>query len=322
MVPTDYIKTGTSPLVSIIVITYNSSRYILDTLDSIKNQTYYNIELIVTDDASTDNTTELCRNWLEGHMARFPRSELITSEINTGISANCNRGIKLARGEWIKLIAGDDALFEDAIENIVTFISHNNESEVLLTQGELFEETFDHGKSLGIQPDPSKSDMLYSSDTTAVEQLEYLLGGGFHFTPGLFFKNIFGEIGLYDEQYTLSEDVPFFLKLGLYGKKIRFAPILTIKYRKHRENLTSGDKKILPSYMHQVYLAAYKASLKYGKQKFIVNNYWHKLLTGYILNLGNNGTFCSLLDKIRIEFQPIRFNNLYNRIRRKRIQIH
>ena len=104
------------PLVSIIVITYNSSKYVLETLESAKAQTYQNIELIVSDDCSTDNTVEICREWIEKNKKRFLRTELITSEKNTGIPANCNRGVKAAQGEWVKLIAGDDILCNNCIE--------------------------------------------------------------------------------------------------------------------------------------------------------------------------------------------------------------
>ena len=60
-----------NPLVSIIVITYNSSKYVLETLESAKAQTYQNIELIVTDDCSNDNTVEICRKWIEENKERF-----------------------------------------------------------------------------------------------------------------------------------------------------------------------------------------------------------------------------------------------------------
>ncbi len=56
--------TAENPLVSIIVCTYNSSKYVLETLESAKEQTYQNVELIVSDDCSTDNTVELCRKWI------------------------------------------------------------------------------------------------------------------------------------------------------------------------------------------------------------------------------------------------------------------
>src|SRR5450759_2313112 len=98
------------PLVSIIVVTYNSSKYVLETLESAKAQTYQNIELVVSDDCSTDDTVEICRKWIEENNDRFVRTTLVTSPENKGIPANCNRGIKASKGEWIKLIAGDDLL--------------------------------------------------------------------------------------------------------------------------------------------------------------------------------------------------------------------
>lgn len=68
------------PLVSVSVITYNSAKTVIETLDSIKAQTYQNIELIVSDDCSTDNTVEICRDWLTKNEKRFVRMELITVE--------------------------------------------------------------------------------------------------------------------------------------------------------------------------------------------------------------------------------------------------
>ena len=58
-------------LVTVVVVTYNSSKYVLETLDSIFEQTYKNIELIITDDGSSDNTVELCREWLTHYGDRF-----------------------------------------------------------------------------------------------------------------------------------------------------------------------------------------------------------------------------------------------------------
>ena len=60
-----------NPLVSAVIITYNSAKYVIETLDSIKAQTYQNIELIVSDDCSTDETTTLVKEWLEKNGNRF-----------------------------------------------------------------------------------------------------------------------------------------------------------------------------------------------------------------------------------------------------------
>ena len=88
-----------NPLVSVVVITYNSSKYILECLDSIYNQTYQKIELIISDDCSKDNTVEICRDWLAVNDDRFLGTNLVLSEINTGVSANCNRGVHVSHGE-------------------------------------------------------------------------------------------------------------------------------------------------------------------------------------------------------------------------------
>ena len=110
------------PLVSIIVITYNSS-YVLETLESIKNQSYKNIELIISDDCSTDSSVSLCQRWLEKNESHFIHALLVTNPCNQGIPANCNRGIRAAQGEWIKLIAGDDLLMPNCISDYINTIS-------------------------------------------------------------------------------------------------------------------------------------------------------------------------------------------------------
>ena len=105
-----------SPLVSIVIITYNSSTTIVETLDSVKRQTYSNIELIVSDDCSADNTVEVVKGWMERNKSRFVRAKLIESDVNTGVAVNLNRGNKDARGIWLKSIAGDDKQYRTALK--------------------------------------------------------------------------------------------------------------------------------------------------------------------------------------------------------------
>lgn len=65
------------PLVSIVVTTYNSSKYVLETLESVKAQTYKNIELIISDDYSLDNTVEICKKWITENSDRFVNTKII-----------------------------------------------------------------------------------------------------------------------------------------------------------------------------------------------------------------------------------------------------
>lgn len=95
-------------MISIVVMTYQSSKFIIEALESIKNQTWGNLELIISDDASTDNTIELCNAFVTNNKSRFINSIIITSKVNTGIPSNYNRGIRAASGEWIKFVDADD----------------------------------------------------------------------------------------------------------------------------------------------------------------------------------------------------------------------
>lgn len=227
------------PLVSIVVITYNSSKYVLETLESAKKQTYPNIELIVTDDCSTDNTVEMCREWLEKNAQRFVRVELVISNKNTGIPANSNRGCKKAKGEWIKNIAGDDVLLSDCIQRFVE--SYRGDEKVVAGCIQRFYEDAEKGRCYYsvIEPD-IESLSIYNA--TPKEQFDRLLKENFVYAPSVFIKReLFSEIGFYEEQYCMLEDYPFWLKYIKAGYKIGFINILIVYYRCNDNSLTSNS---------------------------------------------------------------------------------
>lgn len=302
-------------LVSIIIITYNSSKYVLETLESIYTQTYKNIELIISDDASKDDTVRVCKLWLDKNKNRFVNTELITAPINTGIPANCNRGIKKAKGEWIKIIAGDDTLKKNAIDLILKHAKNNISSEVLLTLVDVYNENFDDTSFVLSRPQNWAKLESYKSHTNSKAQLEHILRGGFHNTPGLFVKkSVFSDVGYFNEQYNFIEDVPFYLKLALKGKVISFAPIKTINYRKSINNLTSTYDKIIPVYSKQLYQSIFRASRKYGKTKYILNAIWNLIFVSIILSLGNKGIIAYSLNKVRLKLHPLRYYNLKRKL--------
>ena len=65
-----------NPLVSVIIITYNSAKYVSDALESVKSQSYDKIELIVADDGSKDETAKICEDWLIANDSRFAKAKL------------------------------------------------------------------------------------------------------------------------------------------------------------------------------------------------------------------------------------------------------
>lgn len=106
-------------LVSVIAVSYRSASTLIETLNSIREQTYPRIELIICDDCSDDDTAEICLNWLEKNKKRFERTAFISQSNNSGIVQNYKAGLDNSRGCWIKPIACDDILKNDAIEILV-----------------------------------------------------------------------------------------------------------------------------------------------------------------------------------------------------------
>ena len=107
-------KVSGSPLVSVIVPAYNAKPYIEQTLDSLLNQSYPNLEIIVVDDGSRDGTA-LC---VEVMARNHPHIRLIRQS-NQGVAAARNRGIEESRGELIGPIDADDIWFPDAVTKLV-----------------------------------------------------------------------------------------------------------------------------------------------------------------------------------------------------------
>ncbi len=270
------------PLVSIIVITYNSSKYVLETLESAKAQTYQNIELIVSDDCSTDNTVEICREWIAKNKERFVRTELITAEKNTGIPANCNRGVKAAQGEWVKFIAGDDALLPDCIRLNIEQILNNKNINLLQSNVLYFENIFDKTnfiKTSNIQDNP------FFQKVNDTDQYRQMLYGNKIIAPSMFIKrNVVFNIGGFDEDLSLIEDLPFWTKALQYGYKIDYFNDVTVKYRVHN-NHTLKQKYNLMSLNYAKNLLTY--SIKYKKNNVNVLHYYAYNLSLYITIIYN-----------------------------------
>lgn len=226
-------------LVSIIVITYNSAAHVLETLTSIEAQTYVNIELIIADDASTDDTLRKCRRWLNEHATRFSNTVIMESPVNQGISANCNNGIKAANGEWIKMIAADDVLLNDAVESNIDFIRNENDpvriihSESLYYKNNFDEQNRFDGEIFGNQ-------LIADPGSTAEIQYQILLRGCHVNTPTVFInKNVFQEIGLFDEQFRNIEDWPMWIRVAEAGIKFHFLNKPTVRYRDHEASVSN-----------------------------------------------------------------------------------
>lgn len=223
-------------LVTVCVLTYNSSCYVLDTLNSIKEQTYKNIEIIICDDASSDTTLDVCEKWIREHGKRFVNTQIITVAQNTGIPANCNRGLEKSAGEWIKYIAGDDCLYPNAIYEYINCVE-SNPSELAfyantsVYDGDFKEENFSRIEN--IYPKAFKS-----KRSTAWMQYNLLSLGCIIYAPTVFLnKKLLLHLGGFDESIKLCEDWPMWLNITYHGYRLHYMDVTTTKYRVHEKSV-------------------------------------------------------------------------------------
>lgn len=103
---------GEKPLVSILCPTYNAENFLWNTLISIIEQDYDNMEIVVSDDCSTDATVDIARRFADLHPHKIVLS---INERNLGITRNCNAALALCRGKYIAFFAGDDLMYPGKI---------------------------------------------------------------------------------------------------------------------------------------------------------------------------------------------------------------
>ena len=217
------------PLVSCTVLSYNSAKTIVETLNSIAGQTYGKIELIISDDCSKDNTVEICRQWIEQNKSRFVRTELLIVEKNTGICANANRALEVCKGEWKKGIAADDILLPNCVEDYVNYVHNHPEAKWVSSYMCVYKENFK--PECCIERKSKLRRKLF--DMSAEGQLRGMLFENIiPAAPNFYNVSVLRDIGGYDETYSF-EDYPLFITLLEKGYKCYFLDKVTVGYRIH-----------------------------------------------------------------------------------------
>ena len=234
----DEVLNDQNPLVSIVIITYNSSKYVLETLESAKDQTYKNIELIISDDFSTDDTVPICKKWLNENGGRFRTTRIIVPERNTGTAANCNRGVRESKSTWIKLIAGDDILDENLVLSSMEFSLQNPKAKLILSQVSGF--TGSKTNIVATWPvKPIPDDVR--------QQFRSVLKGGAIKSPGVMIKTeLILQLDGFNERFPFMEDDSFWVKCLQANEKFYLSKDSLVLYRLH--DSVSNSKKINPQF--------------------------------------------------------------------------
>src|SRR5918994_1870306 len=136
------------PLISIVLPTYNGSRYLREAIDSCVAQTYQNWELIVVDDCSTDATPGIVAEYV----GRDPRIKSIRHETNKKLPQALNTGHAAARGHYLMWTSDDNRLLTFAIEELTAFLEHNPRVGLVYADSVLIDKTGRYVRDYPAQP--------------------------------------------------------------------------------------------------------------------------------------------------------------------------
>lgn len=291
-------------IISVAVITYNSSKTVIDTLNSILEQSYKpkNIELIISDDASTDDTVDIIEDWIKCHKESFYKIIFVRNPVNLGVSRNINTAWKKSTAEWVKTIAGDDLLVDKCIELNVEYIKKNTNCRILFSKMKMF------GRSDAITPNPYDIKFF---DINSQKQHEWLRTFSFNIAPSSFISTeLLKKVGYADERYRMIEDLPLWLKITKAGYKLYFLDAITVYYRVG-ESISLSSRNYINRELTRDLILIYKDNKsKFSKSPFIewliierILNYKLMLLVSKLANnkLGRVSTLGSYAMKL---FRP------------------
>lgn len=227
-----------NPLVSVICLCYNQAKFVKEALDSVLNQSYDAIELIIVDDGSKDTSKDVIQNWLHDH----PNVPFVNIEENIGNTGAFNKGLSLAKGKYVIDLAADDLFFKHRIEEQVGFFESQNSSVGVIYSDAIYidpngEELHRHFSSPRLKP--FKGDVYLKLIDT-------------YFIPPptmMILKEVVDELNGYDESLNY-EDFDFWVRSARHWL-YQYQPEVLTKVRvvsgSHSDNYYSKQDRKLAS---------------------------------------------------------------------------
>ena len=216
-------------LVSVIMGSYNHEKYIGEAIESVLNQTYRNLELIVVDDASKDNSKAI----IEEYSAKDTRIRTFFHKVNMGIARTINDCLNQANGKFVCLIDSDDVWDEYKLEKQLKVLS-KNEGKLVWSEGAIVNEK-------GYPTGRTVTQMLYSRRKSG-DLFEELLREQFVLFQSLIFETKFLNGLRRDESFKYVSDHRFIVELSRNHEFVFMNEPLA-KYRMHGSNVTHKDNK-------------------------------------------------------------------------------
>lgn len=225
--------------ISVVIVSFNSAHTILHTLNSVLSQDFdlSRVELVISDDGSTDQTLDVVKKWMSTHQLRFGATRCIHANENKGVAFNCNAAWSQARGVWVKTIAADDILAPNCLRDNLMYAAINPNAKVIFSRMALFSNTI--------------TELAWREEHTAFNffrldarrQNEALREACIVPAPTSFMEvQTLREQGFADLRFPMIEDYPLWYKMTKNGIKLYAFDSVTVYYRVGSGVSTSSKK--------------------------------------------------------------------------------
>jgi len=229
----------TPGLVSVVVASYNYAQYLANRMDSLINQTYQNIELLIIDDCSTDGSLEILRRY-ENH----PRIRVVARQQNGGVVAVMNQGIEMSSGEFVIFGQCDDDCDERQIERLVDAMKRHPSAGIAFCRSLLIDED-DRvlGDDYSIREKAFRSKCVADTLITGEEMGRFLMTSCVipNMSAALIRREAFEKVGLLSDKYKVCCDWDLFFRISERFDVAYVAEPLN-KFRQHGQTVRSTTK--------------------------------------------------------------------------------
>jgi len=259
--------------ISVVTITYNSRKFLEETIASVLGQGCNDLEFLLVDGGSTDGTIEIIKRYAaENACIRW------ISEPDRGIADAMNKGIRLATGDVVAHLHADDAYLEGTLSAVASAFAANPRSRWLTGR---------------IRCVNSAGERLYDTELKPSYELSSILHGNIISHPATFIRrSVFDEIGMFNPEYRYSMDYDLWLRIAAIEPPLPMDRVLT-SFRVHPDSLSSANILVAMDEEHSIRrrnwgvlprLSRISAELRYRREKLLMrlglNNIRKRLLAG------------------------------------------
>ncbi len=224
------------PLVSVVITSYNYAKYICTAIDSVLKQDYDNLEVVVTDNCSTDETLAVLERY-----AGDRRVRINVNSVNIGITPNINVGIGLTRGEYVVVLSADDWLLPGHLRRLVSVAEEHAEVAFVYATAYLCNDDRSPG---AIRHVLGQTLVDYAGGR---EELGWLFSACYMCLPTILFRReLFSRYGMLDESFEIASDWEITVRMALAGAKAAYVPVPLVGVRIH-DTQASGVSRYVAS---------------------------------------------------------------------------